>query len=98
METRLRYLLISHGLTRPSVQTVLSDETGQFLARADLYYPSKRLAIEYDGTSHRYSRADDNRRQNRMLEAGFRLLRFTSGDISRTPASVVAQVERALAG
>ena len=54
------------------------------------------LKIEYDGETHRFSLAADNRRQNRILEAGYRLLRFTASDIFRTPASVVGQVERAL--
>ena len=96
METRLRLLLMSNGLPRPVVQMSLYDGTGAFIARPDLYYPRDRLAIEYDGATHRTSLAADNRRQNRLLEAGYRLLRFTAGDILRTPASVVGQVQRAL--
>jgi very-short-patch-repair endonuclease len=96
METRLRILLISNGLPKPSLQVSLYDETGAFIARPDLYYSGVRLAIEYDGATHRVRLAADDRRQNRLLEAGYRLLRFTAGDIIRTPASVVGQVERAL--
>jgi very-short-patch-repair endonuclease len=80
----------------PQFQVALHDTSGGFLARTDLYYPCARLAIEYDGLSHRSSLAADNRRQNRLLEANYRLLRFTAGDLLRTPASVIAQVERAL--
>jgi len=96
METRLRMLLMSNGLPRPSVQVSLYDETGAFIARPDLYYSGSRLAIEYDGATHRTTLAADNRRQNRVLEAGYRLLRFTASDILRTPASVVGIVDRAL--
>lgn len=96
METRLRLLLVLHGLPRPSLQTPLHDAAGCYVARPDLYYPRVRLAIEYDGVSHRASLESDNRRQNRILEAGYRLLRFTAGDILNRPASVVAQVQRAL--
>lgn len=96
METRLRVLLVKNGLPRPRVQVSLHDGSGMFLARTDLYYPDSRLAIEYDGVNHRTRLAADNRRQNRLLEAGYRLLRFTAADISRTPAAVVGQVERAL--
>jgi len=35
----------------------------------------QRPAIEYDGASHRESLTADNRRQNRMMNAGFTLLR-----------------------
>lgn len=98
METRLRLLLVTNGLPRPRVQARLCDSGGWFVARPDLYYPDSRLAIEYDGGSHRTRLAADNRRQNRLLEEGYRLLRFTAGDVLHHPATVVAHVERALAG
>jgi hypothetical protein len=97
METRLRLLLVLAGLPKPKVQVSLRDENGIFIARPDLYYPTKRLAIEYDGASHRTSIAADNRRQNRLLEAGHRLLRFSASDVMQTPMAVVGLVRRALA-
>ena len=96
METRLRMLLVLGGLPKPDVQPELEDETGWVIARADLYYASHRLVIEYDGATHQTSVAADNRRQNRLIEAGYKLLRFTAIDIWRMPASVVGQVERTL--
>ena len=96
METRLRLLLVTSGLPRPRVQAPLYDERGSFIARPDLFYRDAQLAIEYDGGNHRTRLAADNRRQNRILEAGFRLLRFTASDVIHNPASVVAQVARAL--
>ena len=96
METRLRLLLVLAGLPRPEVQVPLEDGRGRFLGRPDLYYPGERLGLEYDGGTHRASLAEDNRRQNRLLSAGFRLLRFTAGDVLRTPDLVVAQVRAAL--
>ncbi|MBO0838533.1 MAG: DUF559 domain-containing protein [Actinobacteria bacterium] len=97
METRLRLLLVLSGLPRPQVQVPLHDRRGRFLGRTDLYYPAQRLGLEYDGGTHRDSLAEDNRRQNRLLNAGFRLLRFTASDVFRTPDSTVAQVQQALA-
>lgn len=95
METRLRVLLVLAGLPRPEAQVDLVDEHGEFLGRADLYYPGVRLAIEYDGSTHRESLVEDNRRQNRILAAGYSLLRFSAADL-RTPAAIVAQVRGAL--
>jgi len=92
METRPRLLLVLSGLPAPNVQQSLPEA----LARPDLYYPQQRLVIEYDGATHRATLAADNRRQNRLVEEGFRILRFTAGDILQTPASVVGQVQRAL--
>ena len=98
MESRLRMLLILGGLPRPEVQLSIHDGWGRFIGRPDLYYESHRLGIEYDGGLHRYSLAEDNRRQNRLLDAGVRLLRFTAGDVHNNPDSIVLQVSRMLMG
>jgi hypothetical protein len=95
METRLRWLLIQAGLPTPDVQSELRDSANRLIGRVDLYYPSARLALEYDGINHRERLVDDNRRQNRLLNAGYRLLRFTAPDI-HNPDVVVAQVRAAL--
>ncbi|HET7420329.1 MAG TPA: DUF559 domain-containing protein, partial [Candidatus Dormibacteraeota bacterium] len=87
METRLRWTLLEAGLPRPQVQARLS------FGRADLYYPQARLVIEYDGQNHRDRIPDDNRRQNLLLSAGYRLLRFTSSD---RPEAITSMVRNAL--
>ena len=96
METRLRLLLVLAGLPRPVAQARLHNGQGRFLGRADLYYPKQRLALEYDGATHRQSIVEDNRRQNLLLGAGFRLLRFTAADLQGSPKAVVLQVRTAL--
>jgi hypothetical protein len=97
METRLRMLLVLNGLPRPEVQVTVRDEGGSFLGRPDLYYRAHRLGLEYDGETHRASLVEDNRRQNRLLLADVRLLRFTGADVLRRPDAVVTQVRNALA-
>jgi hypothetical protein len=96
METRLRLLLVLAGLPRPLAQISLCDEKGHFVGRPDFYYPQHRLALEYDGSGHRENLTGDNRRQNRMVDAGYRLLRFTAADVLSAPDSVVVLVRRAL--
>lgn len=96
METRLRMLLVLGGLPRPEVQGSIHDDQGHLLGRPDLLYRLQRLAIEYDGGNHRDRLVDDNRRQNRLIDGGFRLLRFTAVDVYETPHSVVMQVRRSL--
>jgi very-short-patch-repair endonuclease len=97
MEARLRMLVVLNGLPRPEVQITIRDERGDFLGRPDLYYSEHGLGLEYDGNTHRASLVEDNRRQNRLLLAGVRLLRFTAADVLRRPDSVVTQVRNALA-
>lgn len=96
METRLRLLLVTARLPRPQAQVSLYDDVGNFLGRPDFYYPLHRLALEYDGAQHRENLTGDNRRQNRLVDAGYRLLRFTAADVLSAPDSVVGLVRRAL--
>jgi hypothetical protein len=98
MESRLRMVLVLGGLPRPQAQTSLHDGKGRLLGRPDLYYPSHRLALEYDGNIHRTSLVEDNRRQNRLVAGGIRLLRFTAGDVLHNPDSITTQVRDYLAG
>lgn len=95
METRLRMLVVLARLPRPEAQVPIYDGR-QFLGRIDLYYREQRLGLEYDGAHHDGKRAEDNRRQNLLQNAGVRLLRFTAGDIYNSPFQVVNQVRAAL--
>jgi very-short-patch-repair endonuclease len=97
MESRLRMLLVLAGLPRPKAQVSIYDRHGRFAGRPDLYYEEHRLGIEYDGGVHRDALVDDNRRQNRLLNAGVRLLRFTGADVLGNPETVVTQVRAMLA-
>ena len=97
MESRLRMLLVLNGLPRPELQVSIRDEEGVPIGCPDLYYREQRLGIEYDGETHRASLVEDNRRQNRLLTAGIRLLRFTAADVMRRPDTVLAQVRDVLA-
>ena len=96
METRLRMVVVLGGLPRPLAQVRIYDTRGVFVGRPDLYYPEQRLGIEYDGAIHRSTLAEDNRRQNALLGAGVRLLRFTAADVLKTPERIVVDVSREL--
>jgi very-short-patch-repair endonuclease len=87
--------LLQARLPRPEVQTELGD-AARFAGRVDLYYPGARLVLEFDGGNHRERLVEDDRRQNLLVNAGFRLLRFTAADIYQRPDVVVEQVRAAL--
>ena len=95
METRLRMLLVLARLPRPEVQVSIRGDKGRSY-RPDLLYPKRHLAIEYDGGNHRDRLVDDNRRQNSLIVAGFRILRFTAADVYGTPDRLVLEVRGAL--
>ena len=95
MESRLRMLLVLARLPRPEVQVSIRGDKGRPY-RPDLLYPKQHLAIEYDGGNHRDRPVDDNRRQNSLIVAGFRILRFTAADVYGTPDRLVLEVRGAL--
>lgn len=96
METRVRIELVKARLPQPGVQVDLRDGNGNFLGRADLYFPDRRLVIEFDGEHHRDRLVADLRRQNALLNAGYHVLRFTAADL-RSPGSIAAHVRLARA-
>jgi hypothetical protein len=94
-ESRLRLTLVFGGLPRPVTQYVIRDSSGNFIARVDLAYPEMRIAIEYDGAGHRDRWADDIVRQNRIIGAGWTLMRYAKGDLFGRSRVIVAQVDAA---
>jgi REase_MTES_1575 len=100
LEARMARLLEDAALPAGVFQHVVRDEDGRFVAKVDFAYPDLRLAIEVDGWSSHGSRAafqDDRDRQNRLVTAGWTVLRFTSHDIVRRPSTVAARIAQFLA-
>ena len=95
-ETRLRLLLHRAGLS-PVAQHVVRHR-GAFVARVDLGWPDRRLAVEYDGLWHRDPQqfVADRRRLNALLAAGWRIVFVTAADLHR-PEVVVRRVLTELA-
>jgi hypothetical protein len=100
MESVLRWLVHAAGLPAPELQYVVRDGAGVFLGRADMAWPEQRVIVEFDGDVHRERDVfvKDVRRQNRLVSAGWTVLRFTSADVLGRPDEVVAEICRALAG
>jgi Protein of unknown function (DUF559) len=98
MESVLRWLLHRAGIPAPELQYVVRDAAGSLLGRADLAWPDRRVLVEFDGDVHRERDVfvNDLRRQNRLVAAGWTVLRFTSADVLGRPDVVVAEIRRAL--
>lgn len=74
------------------------DDAGM-IGIVDVGFESERLTVEVDGrawhsTAERFQR--DRERQNRLVNSGWTVLRFTWEDLTERPAHVVATIRRAL--
>jgi very-short-patch-repair endonuclease len=98
MESRLRMLLVLAGLPRPGVQYPVQDPVRRRAVWLDLAYPDHRIGIEYEGAEHtepdRVLR--DAGRYTRLVDAGWRIYRYTEFEISRERDRIVAEITRAM--
>ncbi|WP_231114475.1 endonuclease domain-containing protein, partial [Lentzea aerocolonigenes] len=98
LETAGRLALKDAGVELPTAQHEVF-AGGELVARLDAAYPERQLGLEFDGAAvHEAPRAvyRDRQRQNRLLQLGWTLLRFTWWDVVHDPAGFVATVRRAL--
>jgi hypothetical protein len=98
-ERRAIDLLRRAGITGWVANAEIYDESGQLIAIGDLVFPAERLVIKVDGRPHhvtpdRFER--DRYRQNRLVEAGWTVLRFTWRDLTQRPGYVIATLRRLL--
>ncbi|MCU1527057.1 MAG: hypothetical protein JWP75_820 [Frondihabitans sp.] len=93
-ETRLRLLIVHSGLPEPVLNYDATSASGEVLGCVDLAYPSRRIAIEYEGEHHFRDRAQDEKdieRRERFADAGWRTIRVTSEHMLH-PNILVARV------
>lgn len=99
LETAGRLVLRDGGVPLPIPQYTVHAPDGTVVARLDGAYLREKVALEFDGTDpHGVPEAvfRDRLRQNRLLELGWTVLRFTWWDVMRDPAGVAATVRRTL--
>ena len=96
-ERRLHAILVSAGITGWLADQKVFDGAG-FIGRADVLFSAARLVVEIDGMAyHGAARFQSDRtRQNRLVNAGFAVLRFTWQDVTERPGEVAAQIRAAL--
>lgn len=98
-ESILRWQLVDGGLPEPEINGDVFDESGAFIARCDLLYRSRRVAIEYDGWYHERSseqRQYDLRRRELLEAAGWTVVIVTAADL-RHPRQIIQRVQEACA-
>ncbi|MEU8078082.1 type IV toxin-antitoxin system AbiEi family antitoxin domain-containing protein [Catellatospora citrea] len=99
LETRARLRCADAGVRPDELQAVIADGSGRVLARVDMLWRAARLIGEADGGEF-HDRPDavfrDRQRQNDLVNAGYRIVRFTWAD-TQDPQLIPRIVRRALA-
>ncbi|WP_343444165.1 type IV toxin-antitoxin system AbiEi family antitoxin domain-containing protein [Micromonospora schwarzwaldensis] len=98
LETRTRLRCVDGGVPPDALQLHVRDDDGHLLGIGDMAWRSARVIAEADGRSpHGIPQAvyADRFRQNRLTNAGWRVLRFTWADTLR-PDYIPATVRQAL--
>ncbi len=93
LETGVRLVYSDFGLPVPSLQVAIARADGSLAYRIDLGYETPKVGVECDGRSvHEQPTAilADRDRQNAILKAGWRLLRFTWSDYRNRPRYIAA--------
>jgi very-short-patch-repair endonuclease len=92
-------LLRRAALTGWTANVSIVDGDG-LIGLADIAFLTQRVIIEIDGFRSHSSQSAfiaDRRRQNRLVMAGYTVLRFTWSDLLNNPDDVITHVRRALA-
>jgi very-short-patch-repair endonuclease len=99
METRLRLILVLRGVPEPEVQFPVLDDVRRRVVWLDPAYPEQRIGIEYEGADHgRPERVLlGGGRYTRLVDAGWRMYRFTKYQMYAEPDEIAATIRRALA-
>ena len=98
LERVARKLFADRGLPTPRFEVHLGDD--DLIGRVDCTWSEARLVVELDSRRFHGSpgaRDRDRRRDNRLVAAGWRVIRVTWDDLKERPDEVVAQIRSALA-
>ncbi|MEV6968048.1 DUF559 domain-containing protein [Hamadaea sp. NPDC051192] len=98
LESIGRLCLVDGGVPPDDLQVDIFADDGRFLGRADMFWRQSRLIAEADGAAF-HDRPEalfrDRHRQNGLVRAGYRVVRFTWDDVTR-PGYLTALVRSML--
>lgn len=97
LETLSRVALVRLGLPEPVLQAPFYDGDG-LIGYVDMYWPELRVIGEADGAVKYSDRADlisEKRREDRLREAGFTVVRWMWQDVTTAPEVVAERIRRA---
>ena len=92
LERRARRVFAEGGVPAPEFEIHLGDD--DLIGRVDCVWRAERLVVELDSERHhgsRSARERDRKRDNRLVAAGWRVIRITWDDLRDRPDAVVEQ-------
>lgn len=98
LERRARQLFEAASLGQPEFEVELGDD--DWIGRVDCVWRKERVVVELDGRRFHdglSARTADRTRDNRLMAAGWRVIRVTWDDLVERPNQVVEWIRRALA-
>lgn len=98
METVLRLAIVRSGLPEPAINHRIQLGTGG-AAHADLAYPERRIAIEYDGDHHRTDARQYRADIDRLWEiesCGWRIVRVNHSHMAHGAGEAIRRVRSAM--
>jgi hypothetical protein len=98
-ESLVRVLVTAVGMPEPAINLRIRDR-GVFLAMPDISWPAYRVAVEYEGDYHRTERGQfhrDIQRIERMVDAGWIVVRVSARALFDEPQALVERIARRLA-
>ena len=100
LESVSRVVLAELGIPTPELQHEVRNDHGRFLGRVDFWWSRFRVAGEADGLL-KYRTGEvlrlEKLRQEALEQGGYRVVRWTWEEITRTPERVAARLRRAFA-
>jgi hypothetical protein len=97
MESRMRWRFIDGGLPAPDLQVRVGD--GSRARYLDTGWEDRQVGAEFDGLEAHMTAEqlhEDRRRHNWLTDQRWKLLHFTSRDVYRRPAQMIATTATAL--
>jgi hypothetical protein len=98
LEERLLPLLRATGCPMPDTQVWIDPGDGQGMLRRDFVWRALKLNVETDGGRHRtrLQMETDTRHDQRLIDAGWTVIRITWKQLHEEPERVIATILRAL--
>ena len=98
LESVLRCRLVLAGMSGFVTQREIRDLDGRHVLRVDFCFERCRLVVEVDGARWHQDAQRDQRRDNALASLGYRVLRYSWGDVMHEPVRILAEVRAAVLG
>jgi very-short-patch-repair endonuclease len=85
--------ILSKALNDKNIPNVLELRIPSIHRVIDVAIIPKKLAIEVDGSIHKYMKEDDNLKDEQLKFLGWRVLRFTNEEVNNDLNTVIGRIE-----